>query len=70
MFNPLFANQDNTYINDGNEYWELLKLMEMQPNRLIIFDGRGFHSQHITPDQYTEAFRVNQVVYLSQKPRG
>ena len=70
MFNPLFANRDNTYINDGNEYWELLKLMEMKPNRLIIFDGRCFHSQHITPDQYTEAFRVNQVVYLSQKPRG
>ena len=21
IFNPLFANQDNTYINDGNEYW-------------------------------------------------
>lgn len=70
IFNPLFANRDNTYINDGNEYWELLKLIEMKPNRLIIFDGRCFHSQHITPDQYAEAFRVNQVVYLSQKPRG
>lgn len=70
IFNPLFANRDNTYINDGNEYWKLLKLIEMKPNRLIIFDGRCFHSQYITPNQYTDAFRVNQIVYLSQKKRG
>ena len=70
IFNPLFANRDNTYINDGNEYWELLKLIEMKPNRLIIFDGRCFHSQYITTSQYTEAFRVNQVVYLSQTPKS
>ena len=69
IFNPLFSNRDNSYINDGNEYWELLKLIEMKSNRLIIFDGRCFHSQHITPDQYTEAFRVNQIVYLSQQPK-
>ncbi len=70
IFNPLFANRNNTYINEGNEYWELLKLIEMKPNRLIIFDGRCFHSQYITPDQYTEAFRVNQIVYLSQQSKG
>ncbi|MEC9005503.1 MAG: DUF6445 family protein [Nitrospirota bacterium] len=70
ILNPLFANQDNTYINDGNEYWELIKLIEMKPNRLIIFDGRCFHSQYITPSQYTQAFRVNQVVYLSQTPKS
>jgi len=69
VFNPLFANRDNTYINDGNTYWELLNLIHMKPNRLIIFDGRCFHSQYIRPDQYTEAFRVNQIVYLSQQPR-
>lgn len=70
IFNPLFANRDNTYINHGNEYWELLKLIDMRPNRLIIFDGRCFHSQYITANQYTEAFRVNQIVYLSQTPRS
>ena len=70
IFNPLFANQGNAYINDGNEYWELLKLIEMKPNRLIVFDGRCFHSQHITSSQYTQAFRVNQVVYLSQTPKS
>ncbi len=68
IFNPLFANRENAYINDGNTYWELLTLMQMRPNRLIIFDGRCFHSQHISPDQYTDAFRVNQVFYLSQTP--
>ena len=70
IFNPLFANRDNTYINDGNAYWELLKLIEMKPNRLFIFDGRCFHSQYIASHQYTEAFRVNQIIYLSQAPRA
>lgn len=69
IFNPLFANGDNSYINDGNGYWELLFLIHMKPNRLIIFDGRCFHSQHIKADQYTQAFRVNQVFYLSQNPK-
>ena len=67
IFNPLFAKRENEFINDGNEYWELLHLIDMKPNRLIIFDGRCFHSQFIQESQYTEAFRVNQIVYLSQK---
>ena len=68
IFNPLFACNENRYINDGNEFWELLKIIEMKPNRLIIFDGRCFHSQYIKPEHYNEAFRVNQILYLSQKP--
>ncbi len=68
IFNPLFATSENAYINDGNAYWELLFLIPMKPNCLIIFDGRCFHSQYIQSDQYTQAFRVNQVFYLSQNP--
>ena len=68
IFNPLFACQENRYMNDGNEYWELLHLIEMKPNRLMIFDGRCFHSQYIQPQDYAEAFRVNQILYLSQQP--
>jgi len=67
IFNPLFAKRENEYSNDGNDYWELLQLIDMKPNRLIIFDGRCFHSQYIKKTQYTEAFRVNQVIYLSQR---
>ena len=67
IFNPLFACRDNTYINDGNEYWELLELIEMRPNRLMMFDGRCFHSQYIQSGDYNQAFRVNQILYLSQK---
>lgn len=70
IFNPLFATQENAYINNGNKYWELLKLIEMKPNRLIIFDGRCFHSQYIKSDQFTEAFRVNQILYLSREENG
>jgi hypothetical protein len=66
IFNPLFACRSNTYINDGNDYWELLKLIEMRPNRLMMFDGRCFHSQYIQPGDYDQSFRVNQILYLSQ----
>ena len=67
IFNPLFACRENRYINDGNAYWELLQLIEMKPNRLMIFDGRCFHSQYIRPGDYDQAFRVNQILYLRQE---
>ena len=67
IFNPLFACRDNRYINDGNDYWELLQLIEMKPNRLMMFDGRCFHSQYIHPGDYDQAFRVNQILYLRQE---
>ena len=67
IFNPLFACRDNRYINDGNAYWELLHLVEMRPNRLMMFDGRCFHSQYIHPGDYDQAFRVNQILYLRQE---
>ena len=67
IFNPLFACRENQYINDGNAYWELLQLIEMKPNRLMIFDGRCFHSQYIQPGDYDQAFRVNQILYLRQE---
>lgn len=69
IFNPLFACRENTYINDGNQFWELVKLIEMKPNRLIVFDGRCFHSQYIRPEHYREGFRVNQILYLSSQSR-
>ncbi|MEO6203172.1 MAG: DUF6445 family protein, partial [Nitrospirales bacterium] len=47
IFNPLFACRDNKYINEGNGYFELLKLIEMRPKRLMMLDGRSFHSQYI-----------------------
>ncbi len=64
FFNPNYAVTDNAYINDGNEFWELLYLIEMKPNRLVIFDGRMFHSQHIQKDQFQEYFRINQILYF------
>lgn len=64
IFNPDFAVKENTYINDGNEFWELLFLIQMKPNRLVIFDGRMFHSQHILPGQFQDFFRINQILYF------
>lgn len=68
VFNPLFAARENTYINDGNEAWELLHLMQMRWNRLVIFDGRMFHSQHLKPGHFVDHARINQILYL--KARG
>jgi uncharacterized protein DUF6445 len=64
IFNPRYAVPENVYINDGNKFWELLYLIEMRPNRLVIFDGRMPHSQHIKPDQYIDFYRINQVMYF------
>jgi hypothetical protein len=64
FFRPEYAVQGNAYINDGNEFWELLYKIEMKPNRLVIFDGRVFHSQHIAPDQFRDFFRMNQILYF------
>ena len=64
MFKPEYAMRENVYINDGNEYWELLYLINMKPNRLVIFDGRMPHSQHLQPDQYRDYYRINQILYF------
>lgn len=64
IFNPDYAVKENAYINDGNQYWEMLFLIEMKPNRLVIFDGRMPHSQHIAPGQYQDLFRINQILYF------
>lgn len=69
VFNPLFATEENSYINDGNEYWELLELMEMKHNRLVIFDGRMFHSQYIPGNRFSDQHRVNQILYLRRSHR-
>lgn len=61
---PEYAVKKNTYINDGNEYWELLYRIDMKPNRLVIFDGRVFHSQHIAEGHFREYFRMNQILYF------
>lgn len=64
FFNPKYAVPDNRYINDGNEYWELLYRIDMRPNRLVIFDGRMPHSQYIEPGQFRDYFRMNQILYF------
>ena len=64
VFNPLFAATENRYIDDGNDYWELLYLVKMRFNRLVIFDGRMPHSQHLSLEAYRETPRLNQILYL------
>lgn len=67
VFNPSYAATGNDYINEGNEAWELLHLVEMKFNRMVIFDGRMPHSQHLARDQFNQAYRLNQIVYLKDR---
>ena len=67
VFKPSYAADGNDYITAGNDSWELLYLIEMKFNRLVIFDGRMPHSQHIAGDQFCDTFRLNQMVYLEPK---
>jgi hypothetical protein len=64
FFRQEYAANENSYINDGSEYWELIYRIDMKPNRLVIFDGRMFHSQHIARTQFQNYFRMNQILYL------
>jgi len=67
VFNPLFAAPEGEYVNDGNDFWELLYLVEMRHNRLVIFDGRTPRSQHIQAGQYSQRIRLNQILYLKAR---
>ena len=62
ILKPEYAAPENQYINDGNDFWELLYLIDMKPNRLVIFDGRMFHSQHIKPGEFVDYYRINQIL--------
>lgn len=64
IFNPLFAAPEGSYINNGNDFWELIYLVEMKYNRLVIIDGRMPHSQHIKKGQFDDHNRLTQALYL------
>ena len=66
IFNPEFAMKENSYINDGNQYWGLLYQIEMKFNRLVIFDGRMPHSQYLK-DGFEDHRRLNQILYLRER---
>lgn len=65
LFNPRFASDAPTPLNEGNDVWELLDLVEMRFNRLIIYDGRIPHSMWVDPDRYRDVPRVNQLLSVS-----
>ena len=66
IFNPLFAAKGNSYVNDGNEFWELLHLAKMKFNRLAIIDGRIPHSQYMREDDFRDHARLTQTLYLKE----
>jgi hypothetical protein len=42
----------------------MLYLIDMKSNRLVIFDERMLHSQHIALTQLQGYFRRNRILYL------
>lgn len=64
FMNPQFAAPEGQLICDGNEYWELLDVIEMRPNRLVIYDGRIPHSLYHGVGDFDGVERVYQLISL------
>ena len=49
-------------LNDGNEHWELMKLVEMRFNRLVVYDGRIPHTVYLEPGSFEDVPRLVQML--------
>lgn len=65
FFNPQFAPDTNSFINDGNSVWELLDLVEMRFNRLLIYDGRTPHGMWVDAGSFHDTDRLCQLLSVS-----
>lgn len=64
FFNETFANPDNETINEGNQYWELLDLIEMKFNRLVLFDGQIPHTEYTPKGAFGTTPRTVQLLSI------
>jgi Family of unknown function (DUF6445) len=70
IFNTRFANRDGSMLNQGNEYWELMELIEMRCNRLVVYDGRIPHTVYFEPGTFEEVPRFVQMLSLKLDGEG
>ena len=62
VYDPRQANRDGSMLNDGNEHWELMKLVEMRFNRLVAYDGRIPHTVYLEPGSFEDVPRLVQML--------
>lgn len=64
FFNEAFANPENETVNEGNQYWELLELVEMKFNRLVLFDGQIPHTEYTPRNSFDDTPRTVQLLSI------
>jgi Family of unknown function (DUF6445) len=56
------ANRDGSMLNGGNEYWDLMDLIEMRFNRLVVYDARIPHTVYLEPGSFEDVPRLVQML--------
>ena len=59
----------NDWLNDGNEYWEMIHLSEMKYNRMILYPGTYFHTAYMNNYDFNDpnpatGHRIVQAMFL------
>ena len=59
----------NDWINDGNEYWDMIHLSQMKFNRMILYPGTYFHASYFNNDDFNNpnpatGHRIVQAMFL------
>ncbi len=57
------------WVNDGNQYWELLHLAQMKYNRLVLYPASYFHNAYYNNDDFSNpnpatGHRIVQAIFL------
>ena len=60
----IFENSKNIEVKDkwwteSNDKWELLDVTEMKYNRMVMYQGIYFHTQHVKKDWFTKFPRLS-----------
>jgi len=58
-----FCNNNDIFLNDGDDDWELMHLMKMKYNRLAFYPTSLFHAYYIKDKAWVDNFRIVQTIW-------
>ena len=61
--NRFFCNNDDIWLNDGDDEWELIHLMEMKYNRLAFYPATLFHAYYMKDKAWVDDWRIVQTIW-------
>ncbi len=64
IFSPRETSQ---CISESDHRWELIKILEMKYNRLVLYEGKLFHSVYFQPNDFIHHYRIVQAMFF---PKG